>query len=166
MARLHAANTLGQGSSTFRVRGPIYIFHIILRAAVTADYKIIMDILNIIIRALHLRYSSFSNPPAALSTSQLILLHFSGFTYVIGTSPTSQLILQSFRRLIYVTAHSPTLPPLDLRHNSFSNPSAASRTSQAILQPFRCFTYVTGTSRTSPGEPPVYRGMKKQCVVD
>ena len=42
---------LGQESSTFRVRGPIYIFHIILRAAVIADYKIIMDILNIIIGA-------------------------------------------------------------------------------------------------------------------
>ena len=44
-------NILGQGSSTFLVRGPIYIFHIILRAAVIADYKIIMDILNIIIGA-------------------------------------------------------------------------------------------------------------------
>ena len=42
---------LEQGSSTFLVRGPIYIFHIILRAAVIADYKIIMDILNIIIGA-------------------------------------------------------------------------------------------------------------------
>ena len=42
-------DALEQGSSTFRVRGPIYIFHIILRAAVIADYKIIMDILNIII---------------------------------------------------------------------------------------------------------------------
>ena len=42
---------LKQGSSTFWVRGPIYIFHIILRAAVIAGYKIIMDILNIIIRA-------------------------------------------------------------------------------------------------------------------
>ena len=38
-----------QGSSTFWVRGPIYIFYIILRAAIFADYKIIMDILNIII---------------------------------------------------------------------------------------------------------------------
>ena len=42
---------LSQGSSTFWVRGPIYIFHIILGAAVIADYKIIMDILNIIIGA-------------------------------------------------------------------------------------------------------------------
>ena len=39
---------LRQGSSTFWVRGPIYIFHIILRAAVIADYRIIMNILNII----------------------------------------------------------------------------------------------------------------------
>ena len=42
---------LEQGSSTFWVRGTIYIFHIILWAAVIADYKIIMDILNIIIGA-------------------------------------------------------------------------------------------------------------------
>ena len=42
---------LAQGSSTFRVRGSIYIFHIILRTAVIADYKIIMDILHIIIGA-------------------------------------------------------------------------------------------------------------------
>ena len=27
-------------------------------------------------------------------------------------------------------------------------------------------TYVTGTSRTSPGEPPMHRGMKKQSMVD
>ena len=37
-----------QGSSTFWVRWTIYTFHIILRAAVIADYKIIMNILNII----------------------------------------------------------------------------------------------------------------------
>ena len=29
------------------------------------------------------------------------------------------------------------------------------------LHELRCFTYVTGTSRTSPGEPPMHRGMKK-----
>ena len=46
-------------------------------------------------------------------------------------------------------------------HSSFSNPSDASPASHLILQPFRCFTYVTGTSRTSPGEPPMHRGMKK-----
>ena len=42
---------LKQGSSTFSGLGPIYIFHITLWAAVIADYKIIMDILNIIIGA-------------------------------------------------------------------------------------------------------------------
>ena len=32
----------------------------------------------------------------------------------------------------YVTDHSPTLPLLNLRHSSFSNPSFASPTSQAL----------------------------------
>ena len=151
-----------QGSSIFRVRGPIYIFHIILWAAVIADYKIIMDILNTIIGAwaarqktlvkclwrrwsngraephsptltsLHLCHSSFSNPSAALPTSQLILQLFRCFTYIIGTSPTPQLILKPFLRLIYATAHSTTLPPIHLRHRSFYNPSVASPTSQAL----------------------------------
>ena len=93
-----------------------------------------------------------------------------------------RLILKPLHRFNYVTAHSPTLPPLylrhssfyspsvvsptsqalhlGLRHSSFSNPSAASYTPQLILQPFRCFTYVTGTSRTSPGEPPMHRGIR------
>ena len=53
-------------------------------------------------------------------------------------------------RFTYVTAHSPTLPPLYLRHSSFSNPSVASPTSQLILQPFRRFTYVTAHSPTLP----------------
>ena len=77
----------------------------------------------------------------------------------------------------------PTLTSIQLRHSSFSNPSAAlptlqlilqpfrcftyiigtTPTSQVILQPFRCFTYVTGTSRTSPGQPPMHRGMKTVC---
>ena len=91
--------------------------------------------------SLHLRHSSLSKSSAAL--------------------PTSQLILQPFRCFNYVTTRSPTLPPLHLRHSSFYNPSAASPTSQVILKPFRCFTYVTGTSRTSPGEPPMQRGIKK-----
>ena len=102
--------------------------------------------------SLHLSLSLFSNPSAALSTSQLVLQPFRCFIYVIDTSPTSQLILQRFRRFIYVTAHSPTLPPLHL--------------SQVILQPFYCFTYVTGISSISPGESPMHRVMKKQCVVD
>ena len=99
--------------------------------------------------SIHLRHSSFSNPSAALTTSQLILQPFRCFTYVISTSPTSQLILQPFRRFThftahstafpllqlrhkhftYVTAHSPTLPPLYPRHSSFYSPSVASPTS-------------------------------------
>ena len=38
---------------------------------------------------LHLRHSSFSNPPAASPTSQVILKPFHCFTYVTGTSRTS-----------------------------------------------------------------------------
>ena len=48
------------------------------------------------------------------------------------TSSTSHLILKPFRRFTYVTAHSPTLPLLDLRHSSFSNPSFVSPTSLAL----------------------------------
>ena len=59
-------------------------------------------------------------------------------------------------------ASFPNLPSLHLRHSSFSNPSAALPTSQLILQPFRCFSYVLGTSRTSPGKPPIHRGMKNR----
>ena len=50
--------------------------------------------------SLYQRHSSFSNPPVAL--------------------PTSQLILQLFRCFTYVTAHSPTLLSLLLRHRLFS----------------------------------------------
>ena len=39
--------------------------------------------------SLHLRHSSFSNPSAALPTSQLILQPLRWFTYVVGTSRTS-----------------------------------------------------------------------------
>ena len=42
-----ARKRLWQGSSTFSVRGPIYIFHMTPWAAVIVDYIIIMDILNI-----------------------------------------------------------------------------------------------------------------------
>ena len=124
---------------------------------------------------LHLRYSSFCNPSAALPTSQLILQPFHRFTYIIGTSPTSQLILQHFccfiyatahstalpplylyhRHFTYITAHSPTLLLLHLCHSSFYNPSAISLTSQLILQPFCCFTYIKGTSSMSSGEIPM-----------
>ena len=116
------------GSSTFWARGPISIFNIILRAVVIADYKIIMDILNIII--------------GALAARQVTCL---------------RLILQPLHRIIYVTAHSPTLPPLYLRHSSFYSPSIASPTSQLILQSFRCFTYVVGTSPTSQLIPQPFR---------
>ena len=103
---------------------------------------------------LHLCHNSFSNPPVALPTSQLILQTFRSFTYVTVHSPTllslllrhklcsfsklpvtsltSQLILQPFRHFTYVTAHSPTLPLLHLRHSSFFNPSFASPTSQVL----------------------------------
>ena len=103
--------------------------------------------------SLYLRHSSFSNPSAAL--------------------PTSQLILQPLRCFIYVTAHSPTFLSFLLRHwlftyvtcrsahdikngwdtrssvsdiceqSSFSNLSDTSPTSQLILQTFRHFSYVT-----------------------
>ena len=53
------------------------------------------------------------------------------------------------------SAHSPTLPPLYLRHSSFSNTSVASPISQLILQPLFRFFYVTGSSLTSLGEPPM-----------
>ena len=123
--------------------------------------------------------ASISIPYVASPTSQLILQPFRCFTYVTGRSTTLPWLHLRHRHFIYDTAHSPTLPSLHLhhssfynppllhlRHRSFSNPYAASLTSQVILQPFRCFTYVTGTSRTSPGEPPMHRGMKKQAVVD
>ena len=54
------------------------------------------------------------------------------FSNLSVISPTSQLVLQLFRRSTYVTDHSPTLPLLQLRHNSFSNPSFASPTLQAL----------------------------------
>ena len=53
--------------------------------------------------SLHLRHSSFSNPSAALPTSQLIIQPFHCFTYVICTSPTSpgELPMLLWRCLIY-----------------------------------------------------------------
>ena len=56
----------------------------------------------------------------------------------------------SFTAYISKKSHSPTLTSLHLRHNSFSNPSAALPTPQLILQPFRCFTYVIAHSPTLP----------------
>ena len=58
------------------------------------------------------------------------------------------LILQPLCHFTYITNHSPTLLSLDLRHNSFSNPSIASPISQLILQPFHRFTYITVQSPT------------------
>ena len=110
---------------------------------------------------MRLRYITAHSP-----TLLLLYLHHSSFYNPSSASPTSQVILQHFRCFTHVTAHSPTLPPLYLHHSSFYNPPTASPTSQVILQPFRCFTYVSGTSRTSPGEPPMHRGMKKQSVLD
>ena len=121
-----------RGLQPFEFEGQFTSFIQSCGAAVIVDYKIFMDILNIIIGAwaacqphsptltsLHLHHSSFSNPSAALPTSQLILQTFCFFTYIIGTSPMSQLILQLFCRFIYATAHSTTLPPLHLHHRSF-----------------------------------------------
>ena len=54
------------------------------------------------------------------------------------------------RPITMSSAHSPTFPSLQLRHNSFSNPSVALPTSQLIFQPFRRFTYVTDHSTTLP----------------
>ena len=87
-------------------------------------------------------------------TLTLLHLHHSSFSNRSISSTTSQLILQP-------SVASLTSQALHLRHSSFSNPSAASSTPQLILQPFCCFTYITGTSHTSPGEPPMHRGMRK-----
>ena len=127
---------------------------------------------------LQLRHSSFSNPSfASLTPQALHLIHLaeqSSFSNRSVISPTSQLILQPFRRFTHVIDNSPTLPLLQLRHSSFSNPSFASLTPQAlhlihlaeqssfstlsvilptsqlILLPFRRFTYVTTHSPTLP----------------
>ena len=118
---------LDQGSSTFWVRGPIYIFHIILRAAVIADYRII-NILNIItgtwaarqvtnVKCLWRRWSNGSCRTSC---------------YVDEATKDwrmrQNLILQPLHLFTYVTVHSPTLPPLYVRHSSFYNPSVPSPT--------------------------------------
>ena len=108
----------------------------------------------------HSPTTSFSNPYIASLTSQLFLQPFCSFTYVTAHSTSLPLFHLHHRHFTYVTAHSATLLPLHLHHSSFYNPSAASPTSQVILKPFRCFIYVTFTSCTSPGEPPMHKGMK------
>ena len=102
---------------------------------------------------LHLHDSSFSNLSFASPTSQdLHLCHLtchacsivminlqikhmfcsSLFSNISDCSRTSELVLQPFRHFTYVTGHSPTLPLLQLRDSSFSNPSFASPTSQDL----------------------------------
>ena len=110
--------------------------------------------------SLYLRHSSFSNPSAALPTSQFILQPFFRFSYVTSSSLNSpgeqaELILQPFRHFTYATAYSPTLPSLYLRHSSFFNHSVPSPTAQLILQPFFRFSYAIGSSLMSPGELPM-----------
>ena len=94
-----------------------------------------------------LRHSSFSNPSAALPTSQLILQPFHCFTYVIGTSSMSQLIFQPFRRFTYVTAHSKTLLLLHLRHRHFTyfiwRPAHAQRDEKTVCGGLACYSKVT-----------------------
>ena len=53
--------------------------------------------------SLHLRHSSFSNPSAALHTSQLILQSFRCFTYVATRSLTLLSLLLCHRIFTYVT---------------------------------------------------------------
>ena len=98
--------------------------------------------LRLILQPLHrFTYITAHSPtlPPLYLTSQLILQPFLCITYVIGISPTSKLVLQPFRHFTYVTGHSTTLSLLHLRHR---------------------------LSRTSPGEPPIHRGMKNQSMVD
>ena len=96
---------LSQGSSTFWVPGPIYIFHIILRAAVVADYKIIMDI---IIGA----WVAYIASP----TSQLILQPFCHFTYVTGHSTTLLLLHLHHRSFYNPSVASPIIQALHILH--------------------------------------------------
>ena len=110
---------------------------------------------------------------------RLILKTLHHFTYVTAHSPTPPPLYLRHSSFYSPSVASPTSQALHLRRSSFSNPSAASSMPQLTLQPFRlftyakvivqpfhCFTYVTGTSRTSPGEPPMDSGMKKQSVMD
>ena len=100
----------------------------------------------------------FLQPFVASPMSQLILQTFCHITHVTAHSTTLALLHLRHRHFTYVTwpaahealPHSPTVPSLQLRHSSFSNPSVASPMSQLILQPFRCFTYVATHSTTLP----------------
>ena len=66
--------------------------------------------------SLHLRHSSFSNPSAALSTSQFILQPFRRFTYV-------KVILQLLRCFTYVTGTSRTSPSESPMHRGMKKQS-------------------------------------------
>ena len=99
--------------------------------------------------SLYLRHSSFSNLSVASPTSQFIFQPLFRFSYVTSSLLNSSFSLSFFLSIWNISrAHSPTFQSLNLRHNSFSNPSVALPTSQLILQPFRCFTYVTVHSPT------------------
>ena len=62
--------------------------------------------------SLHLRHSSFSNPPVVLPTSQLILQPFRCFTYVTAHSPT----LLSLLQVTGSSLTSPGEPPMTLSY--------------------------------------------------
>ena len=125
-------HALSQGFSTFWVRGSIYIFHIILRAAVIADYKIIMDILNIIRGAWAARQVTWVKQRKGCRTSCDVGKAAEGLENELWRRWSDEGLeneaepLEPLRRFTYVTAHSSTLPPLYLRHSSFYNPSVAS----------------------------------------
>ena len=69
--------------------------------------------------SLHLCHSSFSNPPLALPTSQLILQPFCCFTYITAHSPTLLSPLLRHRIFTYITwraAHDSSSPYRCLIH--------------------------------------------------
>ena len=118
-----------------------------------------------ILTSLHLRQSSFSNPSAALPTSQLILQTFLCFTYVIGTSPTSPgeppmplwwcLIAYIHDDFVICNDCGPQDYLKDVNWPWTQKIENTWPTSQLILQPFFLFSYVTSSSLNSPGETPM-----------
>ena len=125
-------------------------------------------------KSLHLQLCYCENsgsPASALCHATKLLISRNKWFASCGTSG------ETYFASPQITAYSPTLPLLQLRrssfsnpsvasptsqlilqpfryftpsHSSVSNPSVASATSQLILQPFRCFTYVTAHSPTLP----------------
>ena len=57
----HGLVAVEMGSSNFSDRGPVHIFLINLRAAVSADYRIIVNMLNIIIETWHISLLNIFN---------------------------------------------------------------------------------------------------------